>query len=328
MKPWLMLNPEWAHRIAPMVLPVYSLCAGQKEIPQWRGLSWRGLTFKNPLGLAGGADKNADQLKSWWNLGAGFIEIGTVTPEPQGPNSGKIIDRDLKNHALWNKMGFPSKGSEKVRRNLDSSRPYRTPVFVNIGKNRNTPNEEALSDYLKLIEIMNGAADVFVINISSPNTKGLRELQNVAHLEKLISGVKKLAGNTPILLKLSPDLSEIELKDSMQTAILNGIDGFELTNTTLQRPNGIDFPSEGGLSGMPLAELSKKALVWAQNIISEAQRHKHGASDLLLVSAGGILNETQVQERLDLGANLVQIYSALIFEGPGFFRKVARKHAQ
>jgi dihydroorotate dehydrogenase len=322
-KPWLLLPPQWAHDLGPFGLKLFSLFQSG-PIPAWNSFTWKNLIFKNRLGLAGGVDKNAESLKEWWNLGAGFVEIGTVTPRPQSSNPGKIMDRDLERQALWNKMGFPSHGADEVFYNLRAYGEHKpTPVFVNIGKNRTTSNEEAVDDYVYLIDRLRPQADAFVVNISSPNTKGLRDLQNKEALTKLLSPIVHQAQRgeaKPVLLKLSPDLSDENLEEALMTAVELGIDGFVLTNTTLSRPSGISFPTEGGLSGAPLKSLSCQILQKSLQILGN---RRHGK---LIVSVGGVMSAEDVFERLQMGADLVEIYSALIFQGPGFFRDVAGRY--
>lgn len=323
MKPWLLLPPEWAHALGPYGLKLYSLF-NSEPTPVWQPFTWRHLEFKNPLGLAGGVDKNAESLNEWWQLGAGFVEVGTVTPRPQKPNPGKIMDRDLERLALWNKMGFPSEGMDEVFFNLrayDSPRP--TPVFVNVGKNRDTDNAAASDDYVAVIAKMRPLADAFVVNISSPNTSGLRDLQRKGALSEFLLPIltearKPLA--KPVLLKLSPDLTEEQLEDALAVAMDLGVDGFVLTNTTLARPAGIAFPPEGGLSGAPLKKASCEMLRTTLQILGKRR------GDKLIVSAGGAMTPEDVFERLQMGADLVEIYSALIFEGPGFFHQVAGRY--
>lgn len=319
-KPWLWLPPSWAHALSPYALKVFGSFTEQTP-PSWRSFLWKGLLFKNPLGIAGGVDKNADNLKAWWALGCGFIEVGTVTPLPQNPNPGTIMDRDLKSRSLWNKMGFPSAGAEEVIANLRAEKPYLTPVFVNIGKNRETPNENAVDDYLFLIQSIGHLADAFVVNISSPNTKGLRDLQNAHALRSLLLPIQTECARLkiPVLVKLSPDMEEDSFKEAIRIADGCGIDGFVLTNTTLSRFENCPYPKEGGMSGAPLQQLSLQALRWAQEALGARRQEK------LLVSVGGVMTADDVFERLQLGANLVQVYSALIFEGPGFLKQVAQK---
>lgn len=323
MKPWLWFSPQFAHDVAPLALRIGAALQTQ-DIPIWLPLKWKGLEFPNRLGVAGGVDKDADLIEEWWAYGAGFVEVGTITPRAQGPNPGRIIDRDLPSKALWNKMGFPGSGLQIARENLrDLPSRRRTPVFVNIGKNRETSNDDAVRDYAECLQTLSGFADAFVVNISSPNTSGLRELLQPARFRKFLGGVlaarnKTQSPETPVLLKISPDADDADLQRLVHQACELGIDGFIATNTTLARNHGSPFPPEGGVSGSPLASRSKDVL----KIVREAVTASGG--DQLLVSAGGVLSAEDVRERLELGADLVQVYSALIFEGPGFFRSVAK----
>ncbi|MES2855607.1 MAG: quinone-dependent dihydroorotate dehydrogenase, partial [Bdellovibrionota bacterium] len=279
--------------------------------------------FSNRLGIAGGVDKNGELIEEWWTYGPGFIEVGTITPKPQTPNPGKIIDRDVDRGALWNKMGFPSGGVFEARENLrDISVDRMTPIFANIGKNRTTENDRASQDYAECIEVLSGLVDAFVVNISSPNTTGLRELLQPQHLNRFLGGVlaarnKSVNPDTPVLLKISPDLEEAELRQVVSTSAALGINGFIATNTTLGRDYGSTFPKEGGVSGRPLQERSKETL---KTLLKELGS---GRKNQLIVSAGGVMSADDVKERIDLGADLVQVYTALIFEGPGFFKQVA-----
>lgn len=328
-KPWLYLPVGLAHEIAPIALkigaPFHSAIHGD-TIPKWNPLKWKGLSFPNRLGLAGGVDKDGDLIEEWWTYGAGFVEVGTVTPKPQSPNPGKIIGRDLQSLALWNRMGFPGNGMDIAKVNLrDLPLRRRTPIFVNIGKNRDTSNDDAAKDYALCMETLAGLADAFVVNISSPNTTGLRELlqPKVFHrfLGSVLAAKNKIekAATTPVLLKLSPDADDEDLKNVALIACELGIDGFIATNTTLARAHGSPFPPEGGVSGKPLGTRSKEVL----SLLSQTLGKNKG--ERLLVSVGGVMSANDVRERLDLGADLVQVYSSLIFEGPGFFRNVARE---
>lgn len=324
MKPWLWLSPQFAHDIAPLALRLGAAFQND-EIPIWQPLKWNGLSFPNRLGLAGGADKDGETIEDWWAYGAGFVEVGTITPKPQGSNPGVIMNRDLASRALWNRMGFPGHGVDVARENLKDLPPRRrTPVFVNIGKNRDTSNDDAAKDYATCMQVLDGLADAFVVNISSPNTTGLRELLQPRRFQKFLGGVlaaknKIEASNTPVLLKVSPDADDDDLRTVVTVACDLGIDGFIATNTTLAREHGSPFPPEGGVSGAPLAARSKEVL--------QLVRATTGANKLI-VSVGGVLTPDDVRERLVLGADLVQVYSALIFEGPGFFRAVARSMRQ
>jgi dihydroorotate dehydrogenase len=316
MKPWLWLPPQQAHDWAPFFVNSYAKLVSPK-ICEWNPLEWRGLKFPNRLGIAGGVDKDALACDSWIKLGAGFVEVGTVTPLPQSANPGPTVCRDINRLALWNKLGFPSRGADFVKQRLERS-SRAAPLFVNIGKNRATPNEEAASDYARLAKVFTGVADALVINVSSPNTQGLRDLQQREALHQILRATTQARGTwpTPILLKLSPDISAQELEDIFDVSLSNNIDGWILTNTTRSRPAGINFPVEGGLSGSPLAEIAKELLRKASGILGSKK------GDRLLVSVGGVMTAQDVQERLDMGADLAQVYSALIFSGPNFFGHV------
>ena len=327
MKPWLLLPAQLAHDISPIGLQLYSIF-NKAPTPTWKSFVWKNIVFKNRLGLAGGVDKNADLVNAWAPIGCGFIEIGTVVPQPQKPNPGKILDRSLKELTLWNQMGFPSAGADEVYYNLKDYKQTSTlPVFINIGKNRTTPNESAAADYIQLLEKFYAFADAFVVNISSPNTLGLRDLAKAENLKKFLEPIltaraeltAKSGQEKPILLKVSPDLESDDFKSLIDTSMEKKIDGFVLTNTTLERKTQKDFPKTGGISGKPLQDLSKKSL---QIVCNHLGKDK---SKNLIISVGGVMTAEDVFERIEMGADLVEVYSALIFQGPGFFKEVARK---
>jgi len=320
LKPWLWLPPQLAHRFAPSGVRLLSRPIRTKNRVSWRSFSWQGIHFENPLGIAGSVDKNGDQIMAWSRLGAGFVEVGTVTPKPQPPNPSVILDRDLKSQSLWNRMGFPNSGTESVKRRLESLDPQvRPPLFLNVGKNRDTDNSQAAQDYAHVINSFDGLVDVFVINISSPNTAGLRDLFKPMNFEGFLSRIfANITTSIPVLLKLSPDMDDSEIITTIEVALKQGIKGFVLTNTmankgTYQTHDG------GGVSGGPLAERSKKVLGLAKARLDELR------SEALLVSVGGVLTPHDVFERLELGAHLVQTYTALVYSGPLFFRKVAQE---
>jgi dihydroorotate dehydrogenase len=322
MRPWLWLPAQFAHDISPIYLKMRGSLIGPR-IFSYQPRTWRGLEFKNPIGIAGGVDKTGASVQGWWSLGAGFVEVGTVTPRPQAANPGQIIDRQVEQFALWNKMGFPNGGMAELKQTLKNiARPYATPLFVNIGKNRDTQNEDAVQDYAVLLNELHDVADVFVINISSPNTKGLRDLQSASALRTLLSqalSAQKQSPKRPVLVKLSPDLSEAELRETIDISSECGIDGWILTNTTLSRSAELKFPSEGGVSGKPLTEISRKALATAVNHLGNSK------GDRIIVSVGGILSSDEMKQRLDMGADLLQVYSGLIFNGPGFIAKSVKQ---
>lgn len=321
-KPWLLIPPKLAHDLSPYAVEFLSLFQDDKT-PEWGSFSWNNLHFKNRLGLAGGVDKNAEHINAWTRLGCGFIEVGTVTPLAQEPNPGKIFDRSIKDKALWNKMGFPSAGCDEVFYNIRAHKNKSSvPLFVNIGKNRNTPNEMAYQDYTFLIERFQDFADAFVVNISSPNTKGLRDLASRESLEAFLKPIirkkNSLECEKPILLKLSPDLEPDDLKRVLDVSIQNQVEGFVLTNTTLSRQTIKKFSNEGGVSGKPVAELALLSLKTAVQHLGSEKSKK------LVISVGGVMTEEDVFERIRIGADLVEVYTALVFSGLNFFRKVKK----
>ncbi len=320
LKPWLWLPASVSHNLAPYALPIISSVWGGAQPATWQPLQWKGLHFPNPLGLAGGVDKAANQFHLWSRLGAGFVEVGTVTPQPQGPNPGQIMDRRLEEKALWNKMGFPGPGMDAVLANLRRFKSRcRSPVFINVGKNRHTDNARAADDYLAVMHHLRQYADVFVVNISSPNTSGLRDLLQPKNLTDFLHRIDQGKDSPhPLFLKLSPDMAADELRSALDVGCENGVDGFILTNTRWNN-FGLFAHEGGGVSGGPLTKLSEDCLRLA------AEHLQARGAESFLISAGGVLSSQDVRRRLELGARLVQTYSALIFEGPLFFQKVARE---
>ena len=323
--PWLLLPAKLAHDLSQFFLTFRSRWASPQTL-HWNSevhgdFHWSGLHFENRLGIAGGVDKNAGHIRAWWSYGVGFVEVGTVTLVAQGPNPGVILRRENSRSAVWNKMGFPNQGADVALANLKKARPRATPVFINIGKNRSTPVETAANDYLRLIEIFDQEADAFVINISSPNTTGLRDLFKTENLAPFLS-ILRAKTRRPLLLKLSPDLSDQDFCEVLDTSLTCEFDGWIISNTTLareidQRTGQPYFEAAGGVSGAPLANRSKALLKLAVTHLGERRKNR------LVVSAGGVSTPEDVFERLSLGADLVQVYSTLIFNGPSFFRSVA-----
>jgi dihydroorotate dehydrogenase len=317
MKPWLWIPPKLAHDWGSVGLRVFSKFSPQRE-NRWKHLSWRHLKFPNPLGVAGGVDKNAKQILAWQHLGAGFIEVGTVTPLPQLANQGSVIARDIASQTLWNRLGFPNDGADIVLKRLRDLKSRRVPLFINVGKNRTTALEDAHKDYSKLLLQFQDVADVFVVNISSPNTEGLRDLLKPQNLNAFLKQIFATRCPKPILLKLSPDMSEMEMESLIEASLECGIAGWILTNTTLKRWAGCPYPSEGGVSGQFLKSHSVDCLRTFLKILGDRK------GDRLVVSVGGVMTADDVNERLLMGADLVQAYTALVFEGPGFFDQVRR----
>lgn len=320
LRPWLWLPATWAHRLSPMALRARTRWQPLQTLT-WSPFSWRGIEFTNRLGLAGGVDKDGSMIESWWTYGPGFLEIGTVTPVAQPGNSGVRVARDISAEAVWNRLGFPSEGVEKVAARLKQLyQPRFTPILANVGKNASTPLEKAHEDYATCMRKLRGLVDAFVINLSSPNTPGLRDLlkpENLSAFLKPVLEENKQYGQTPVLLKISPDVSEDELADILDTSLNLGIDGWVLTNSSVGLRDGLSFPVEGGVSGKPLAPTAKRFL--AQTVAHLGDRR----GDRLIISVGGILTPKDVFERLDMGADLAQVYSAVVFQGPKFFRQVA-----
>ena len=328
-KPWLYLPSSWLYSLSPIALKLYSHFNSARPY-QWKSVEWRDLSFPNPLGTAGGLDKNALYIKDYWALGAGFVEVGTVTPKAQAPNPHKILDRSVKHLSLWNNMGFPNKGLDFVKQrlemlfeNFNDSQKLPGPLFINVGKNRETPSAQAVEDYKKGMEALYPFAGAFVINISSPNTKGLRDLFNEKNLPSFLNSLHEirlsLKVNRPLILKLSPD--EEDFTRIIEQSLSAGIDGWCICNSTKQRPIKNLFPeNKGGLSGKLLADTSLKLL---QQL--NAYLKKNNIKDKLVISCGGVLTAQDVLDRLELGADLVQVYSAVVFKGFGFFKSVYKK---
>lgn len=346
LKPWLWLPAQLSHDLAPFGLELAALTSSPVKA-DFRSFTWkrkgREIFFRNPLGIAGGVDKDGRQISGWRHFGAGFVEIGTVTPLAQKPNPGRIMARDIETESLWNRMGFPSPGAHasrllvrdwRVKEALLSSetgQAVRFPILINIGKQRDTALEKAHEDYTVLIDTFmdpsraiegRPIADAFVINISSPNTKGLRDLFSQDKLRSFLAPIADILQKhqIPGLLKLSPDMDE-ETRQSCWNVISSlELDGIIATNTTAARPQGFaHLPIEGGLSGAPLKNRSRDFLVTA---VKELGTRRAG---LLVISAGGVLDGEEARLRLDLGADCVETYSGLVFNGPRFFKNALEK---
>lgn len=321
-------RPERAHALAfaagriAQVLP--GVCALLRSISGGRHPALAkcvaGVNFPNPIGLAAGLDKGAELLPIWKVLGFGFVEIGTVTPKPQPgnpkPRSFRIVDEEL----ALNRMGFNSEGAEAVARRL-KRRPRGLVVGGNIGKNKATPEEHALDDYRMAYSLIAPEVDYIALNVSSPNTPGLRRLQAPELLMPLLNGMLELRKDMgfeaqPIFLKLAPDLEPLDLDSIVDTAVASGISGLIATNTTLDRSiikseanrARVMEWGDGGLSGRALKPK-------AQSVQKQILHRLNGR--LPLMACGGISSPQDAQESLAMGASLAQIYTALIFQGPG-----------
>jgi dihydroorotate dehydrogenase len=350
------LDPETAHQLTLQLLriggiePFHSILRAVYSASS-KPVNAFGLTFKNPVGLAAGYDKDAVAIRGLSALGFGHVEVGTVTPKPQPGNPRPRVFRLLEDEAVINRMGFPGKGAAFV---VDSLRgKQRTPQFsngllrlapqvtsakprpappkprnelvlgINLGKNKDTPNEEAVLDYLELLQRFAPYADYLAINVSSPNTVGLRQLQGRNSLEGLLKQLdiqrkmeeKLLEKRLPLLVKLAPDLTEDELDDALDVILGTRMDGIIATNTSLAREAlRSRYQAEaGGLSGSPL-RLGSEAVL--RQVVARV------AGKIPIVSVGGIMNPEDAKRRLDLGATLIQLYTGLIYEGPALVKRI------
>ncbi|MBD1393189.1 quinone-dependent dihydroorotate dehydrogenase [Mucilaginibacter glaciei] len=284
-----------------------------------------GLKFKNPVGLAAGFDKNAELIAEMGNLGFGFIEIGTVTPLPQPGNDKPRMFRLPADAALINRMGFNNLGVDvaaaRIAAYRKSLRPGQQALIIggNIGKNKITPNEDAVNDYIKCFDRLFDVVDYFVVNVSSPNTPGLRELQEKEPLMQLLATLQqrniKNGVSRPILLKIAPDLSNEQLNDIADIVKQTGIAGIIATNTTISRHGLISaHKSEtGGLSGKPLTERSTEVIAYLHQISEGA---------FPIIGVGGIHSADDAAEKIKAGASLVQLYTGFIYEGPGLIKRI------
>ena len=277
-----------------------------------------GLKFRNPIGLAAGLDKNGVALPAWAALGFGFIEIGTVTAKAQPGNPKPRIFRLPEQQALINRLGFNNDGADAIAQRLAalrvSGRWPAVPVGINIGKSRTTPLEQATDDYLYSFRMLRDFADYITLNISSPNTPGLRELQEPEKLSELLCAIGKEAGTAPkpLVVKISPDLSGTELKAILAVCEENGVSGIIATNTTLDHSSvATQLDQAGGLSGAPLRDKST-ALV----------REIAARSTIPVIASGGIFDAESATEKFQAGAVLIQLYTGLVYRGPQLLREI------
>lgn len=356
LRPYLFrMDPERAHaltlralQLAGDFLPARKALQAMYSAPS-KPVEAFGLKFKNPVGLAAGYDKDGIAIRGLGALGFGHVEIGTVTPRPQPGNPSPRLFRLTEDEAVINRMGFPSRGSQFVQMRLnpalmgnfierflgmpDRRRKKGKQGFqkrdlilgVNVGRNKDTPNEEAALDYVALVDNFAPYADYITVNISSPNTAGLRDLQAKAALEDLLGHIhqqrllseKQHEKKLPILVKLAPDLSETQLDEAVEAVLNANMNGIIVTNTTLSR-DGLrsSFSGEsGGLSGSPLAARSEA-------VLGQTLRFVNGK--IPVVSAGGIMNPSDAKRRLEMGAALVQVYTGLVYHGPALAREILK----
>ncbi|MDJ1370411.1 quinone-dependent dihydroorotate dehydrogenase [Gulosibacter molinativorax] len=299
----------WLGRTAPLRKLAYEYC---KPDPSLR-VRAMGLEFLSPFGLAAGFDKNASMIDGLTALGFGHIEVGTVTPLAQPGNPKPRMFRLPEDRALINRMGFNNKGAENAAGNIAVRETRDAIVGVNIGKNKDTPAEDAVSDYVKSAKAVLEFADYLVINVSSPNTPGLRGLQELDALEPILRETKAVTGETPLLVKIAPDLEEDAIRKICELAAEVGLAGVVATNTTIARSplstskRVVEAYGAGGLSGKPVAERSLAVLRIVRDALPE---------DMCVISVGGVTSHYDVRDRLDAGATLVQGYTAFLYEGP------------
>lgn len=332
-----LFNPEFIHDIIffiiskfPLLHPLFGLLYSPRE--NWEEIEINGLKFRNRLGIAAGLDKDGIAVRFFDAVGFSHIEVGTVTPLPQPGNDKPRLFRLKKDMALINRMGFNNLGADVIKKNLLKAKKhlkYGFVVGVNIGKNKNTPLENAYSDYEICLEKLYDVADYFTINISSPNTEGLRNLQSEEYLDELLEKIsvknitlaeEKSIPAKSIFLKIAPDLTETEIEQIYFLTSKYDLAGIVATNTTITRNNLLEDPGEtGGLSGKPVKDLSGKVLKQLK-----AYNDSNTFSGLYLIGSGGVFSKNDYKEKLIDGADLVQVYTGYIYEGNGIIKKILK----
>ncbi len=328
-----LLSPEKAHHFTLLLLKItlkipiisslfknyYQIKNKKLERELW------GINFPNPVGLAAGFDKDGKHFEAMSSLGFGFIEIGTVTPIAQEGNPQPRLFRLADDQALINRMGFNNEGLEAMKNRIANRKNKNIIIGANIGKNKVTPNANAKDDYEKCFEALFDLVDYFVVNISSPNTPGLRELQDKKPLSELLTHLQTLNQEKPkpkpILLKIAPDLTDTQLDDIIEIVQATKLDGIIATNTTIDRSNlntkkeKIEKIGNGGLSGQPLKQRSTEVIRYI---------NKKTQGQIVIIGVGGIYNPQDAIEKINAGATLVQLYSGLIYKGPQLIKKINR----
>lgn len=326
------LDPESAHHLSMSALRASEAsgllafaCPDHPELD--RPVELMGLTFPNRVGLAAGLDKEGDTIDALGRLGFGHIEIGTITPRPQPGNPKPRLFRLVPHEAIINRMGFNNRGIESGVENVSRSRSYRGVVGFNIGKNKDTPNERAADDYLICLRAAFPVADYVAVNLSSPNTPGLRDLQGAEASARLLETLKheqsqlekEHGRKVPLLFKVAPDLDETHIRDLARVFLDGGLDGLIATNTTLDRDPVAGHPragEAGGLSGKPVFRKSTATLAAFASELG---------GRIPIIGVGGISSVNDAREKLRAGASLVQIYTSFIYQGPRLVRELARE---
>ncbi len=321
-----LLAPEVMHNITIRLLrsPVFTFflrifCQPAKFNRETRVF---GLNFKNKVGLAAGYDKNGEAIKGLAALGFGFIEVGTVTPKPQPGNPKPRIFRLPADQAIINRMGFNNAGVQSLKQNIEQTKLDGLVLGINIGKNKSTPLDKAVDDYVYSFRELYDYAGYFVVNVSSPNTPGLRELQDKDYLDGILGALQKenreLGGEKPVFVKIAPDLTFEQIDDVISLVDKHGITGIVATNTTISRENlrtkNPKARETGGLSGRPLADKSTGIIRYIRK----------KAPNIVIIGVGGIMDEQGAIEKLEAGADLIQIYTGMIYNGPCLVRRIKK----
>lgn len=322
------LDPEHIHQLTVDLLsgagtfpPTRSFLASVfSPRPSLAPINFAGISFTHPLGLAGGFDKDARCLPALQSLGFSFIEVGTVTPQPQPGNPSPRLFRLHEDRALINRMGFPSTGALVVAERLRATSGTKIPIAISLGKNKYTALTDAALDYIAVLNTLHAYGDCFVVNISSPNTPDLRKLQTRDYLSDLLGQVMETMRHLgqgkpakPLLVKIAPDLSWSEVDDILEVALQHQIAGIIATNTTLERSN-LTSPSQaeiGGLSGQPLRQRSTEIIRYV---------YQKTGKQLPIMGVGGIFSGDDIWEKMNAGASLVQAYTGFIYRGPAFVK--------
>lgn len=317
------LPAELAHRLTVRILStVGKFIPASGRDDYILSVSAMGLEFSNPFGMAAGFDKNGELPEAISRLGFGFTEIGTVTPQPQDGNPSPRIFRVTRDEGIINRLGFNNEGHKIVRARLSSYKallPRGFPVGVNIGANKDSPNR--IDDYCIGAEVFSELADYLTINVSSPNTPGLRDLQTAEALTQIITQVKEAAGDVPVVLKVAPDLTEDDIDEIAKVALKVKPAALIVSNTTIDRDGLKSSPykwEKGGLSGRPLMQKSTEVL---------QQFYRHTKGNLTLIGVGGVSDAADALAKIKSGASLIQIYTALVYQGPGLIAKLKRELA-
>jgi len=310
------MDAERAHRATIRLLKLRTGTAFTPEPPYTPTLETRvaGLDFPNPVGLAAGFDKDAEVFEPMLSLGFGFVEVGTLTPRPQAGNAQPRLFRLAEDEAVINRMGFNNRGQADALTRL--SKRYRTGGLVGVNVGANKDSEDRIADYVAGVRAMGPVADYLTINISSPNTPGLRQLQDEGALKELLSEMQAIGCDKPIFLKVAPDLEDSDPERIVRAALDHGIAAIIVSNTTVTRPSlkSRCANEAGGLSGKPLKPLALNAL---------RRFRRAGGGEIPLIGVGGIANADDAWERIRAGASLVQLYTAMVYEGPGIVRRIA-----